>query len=1201
MTRTDRVGPRLVLVILCLSLCSSAPLFAQRADRAVISGVVTDAQGAALPGATVTIHNEATGVDTVLVTNAAGAYTSPPLVLGQYTVTVDMQGFKKSVSPGILLQGGEQIRNDVSMQVGGLEETVQVEGRSGIDVTTPDVAHTVNEQYYRALPIVTAADVRLAEAVLQIQPGFLPMRPNGDPMFRGSQFNSRINGGQTMATENFFDGAAFGYAVGHQQSHESTPPVESVQEVKVISTSYSAQYGHTSGGFIEYTGKSGTNSYRGSGYGYFADDKFNSTGFFSKKAGIGPSPLSNTNYGATLGGPVQLPGYDGHNKTFFFVNYDYTRLRSGVLPGFGNTTPIDAFKNGDFSALLTSNQIATDALGRPIYAGQIFNPATTHLVNGIPVRDPYPGNIIPADDPMRSVVASRIVPLMVHPDRAGISNNVAGNPAGDQTWNLDARNIMARVDHNFSKSFRGSTSFYWNHRPSIRNCGEVAGCTVPNDPETSPEKNTDYYGNGFFQRISTHHLHQQFDWIIRDNLLNHSTVAYDRWFMGGNNLAAGAQWPQRLWNGTAAPTGGILDTSGGPPYLTFGGNIPYNELGQYGWPGFGFLVNNRWQFSDDITWVKGRHTLKSGFEYRYHDFPFRGWAVGAVAGQFNFNRLGTAGFDASGNNLGPTGDAFASFLLGQVQSANQTIAVEPTFREGYTAGWVNDEFKMSDKLTLTLGLRFDYQMARTEVNDQYSTFDPNTPNPGAGGHPGAIIFAGSGPGRAGTRTFENPDKDAWGPRVGAAYRINDKSALRGGYGIYYAHVAFDQFIGQPTEGFQTNALAPNTTNGISPAFLLDQGFPANRIQQPPFIDPTFNLGGSPIAVASNGLTLPRFQNWSVTYERQLTSNMMIDVSYIGNHGSRLNHNGRTLGVDANMNSPSVLGLGTAVLQSDINSDLAHAAGIQSPYPGFSGNVAQALRKWPQYQGIQWRGVPTGESQYHALELVLERRFSHGLQYRVGYTYSRLNNNGAESAQGNNGDNDKIQNPANTLEWGLSQDDTPHVFLTGFTWEVPGPSGGLSETLLAGWHVSGILRYESGRPLNITMNNDLGGILFNSQKRPNRAGGTDAVAASGSFDPTTDNYFNRNAWTDPGPLQFGNAPRVDGTVRGWPNYSEDVNVFKEFQLRDPMKARFEIDIGNLFNRTLFCNPNTNWSSPAFGTVNTQCNQPRSVQFAVRLDY
>ena len=206
-------------------------------------------------------------------------------MLGTYSVTVDLTGFKKSVTSGILLQGGDQVRHDVTMQVGALTETVEVtvDETGGLSDTRPDVSHTVNEKYYRDLPIVTASDVRLAEAVLQIQPGYLPMRPNGDPMFRGSQFNSRINGGQARATENVFDGAAFGYAVGHQGSHESTPPVEAVQEVKVITTSYSAQYGHTSGGFIEYSSKSGTNKLHGSVYEYFAHDALNAKGFFARR------------------------------------------------------------------------------------------------------------------------------------------------------------------------------------------------------------------------------------------------------------------------------------------------------------------------------------------------------------------------------------------------------------------------------------------------------------------------------------------------------------------------------------------------------------------------------------------------------------------------------------------------------------------------------------------------------------------------------------------------------------------------------------------------------------------------------------------------------------------------------------------------------------------------------------------------------
>jgi hypothetical protein len=297
----------------------------------------------------------------------------------------------------------------------------------------------------------------------------------------------------------------------------------------------------------------------------------------------------------------------------------------------------------------------------------------------------------------------------------------------------------------------------------------------------------------------------------------------------------------------------------------------------------------------------------------------------------------------------------------------------------------------------------------------------------------------------------------------------------------------------------------------------------------------------------------------------------------------------------------VLGLGSALLQSNINSDAARAAGIPIPYAGFNGNVAQALRMWPQYQNIDWRGVPVGESQYHALELVLERRFSRGLQARIGYTYSRLENNGAETGQGNDGRNGGIQNPADPLPWLLSDDDTPHVLLTGFTWEVPGPGAGAMKYVFGGWNVSGILRYESGRPLTITMNNDLGGLLFNTQKRPNKTGSDGLTNVSG-FDPFTDRYLTTAGWTDPGSLQFGNAPERDGDVRGFANFSEDINIFKVFPVGgDQRELRFEVQIGNLFDRQIYCNPNTNWSSPAFGQVFTQCNTPRSVQLGFKYNF
>jgi hypothetical protein len=1229
---------------------------AQRSDRGIISGIVTEATGSAIAGASVVVRNEGTGVDTTLVTNGSGAYTTPPLVLGTYSVTVNHPGFKKSVSTGIQLQGAENIRQDITLTVGAVTESVEVKAEAELNVTTPDISHVVDEKYYQDIPTITASDVRLAEAVLQIQPGYLPMKPNGDPMFRGSQFNSRINGGQAMATENFFDGAAFGYAVGHQQSQESAPPIESIQEVKVITTSYAAQYGHTSGGFIEYTSKPGTNTVHGSAYEFFANDALNARGFFDADCNAGvctprkKTPLKNNSFGFTLGGPVVIPHvYDGHSKTFFFTNFDWTRLRSGVLPGFGNTTPIDAFKQGDFSSYLGSqlldanNQPILDAKGRPMYKGEIYDPATLTMVGTTPVRDgfgfdpttglPIPGqaNIIPSD--RFSTVATRVAALMVHPDRAGFNNNVAGNPAGDQTWLLNARTIEFRVDHSFTPNFRMSESFYWGHRPSIRNCGEVAGCTTQFSGETEPQKNTSYYGNGFYQRIATHHTHTQFDWIIRPNLLNHTTIAWDRWFMGGNPLSAGAGWPGILWEGTAGASnplgnGGLLDQTAGPPLLDFAGNIPYNSLGQYGWGKFGFLTNNRWQFSDDLAWVKGKHTFKVGFEYRWHQFPFSGWANGNQGGEFRFDRRETAGFASTGANISSTGESFASFLLGQVDSSTQNIPFHPMFYEAYTSPWINDEYKATSRLTLTLGLRFDYQFARTETQDRYSTFDPNTPNPGAGGLPGALLFAGKGAGRTGGRTFEKPAHDAWGPRLGFAYRVNDKTAIRGGYGVYYSGISFDQFIGQPTIGYVSNPTVSNISNGVQPAFSLDNGFPQTNVacpggtptspcvNLPPFIDPSFANNTSPIAVAKNGLTLPRYQNWSLTFERQLNANLRLDVSYIANRGTRLTADWQKMGVGANMNPSSILSIPNSTLTA--NCSLANstaglcAGGVPLPYGTFNGSVAQALRKYPQYQNVLWRDVPLGSSKYSALEVVLEQRYSHGLGFRVGYTYSKLYNDGSETGQGGDGANGAVQDPScpHVCEWGLSRDDTPHVFLVGFTWELPfgkGLSSSAGRFVLGGWNLAGALRYESGRPMNITMDNPLGGLLFNGQRRPNRAKDVSAVKRGSSFNPLTDNYFNPAAWSDPGldpaslnPL-LGNAPRRDGSVRAFPTYNEDINIFKVFPLKERFNLRFEAQFGNIFNRTDFCDPNGFYGPSSFGTVNTQCNQPRSVQFGLRLNY
>ena len=387
-------------------------------------------------------------------------------MLGRYAVTVDLDRVQEGVSArASCCRAATPSVTTSTLQVGALTETVEVKAASGLSDTRPDVSHTVNEKYYRDLPIVTGrrrAAGRIGAADAARLPADEAERRPDVPRQPVQLAHQRRPDAWPPRTSSTAPRSAT--PVGHQQSHESTPPVEAVQEVKVITTSYSAQYGHTSGGFIEYTAKSGTNAFHGSGYGYFADDAFNAKGFFARRQDAAEQQQLRR---SPLGGPVVIPKlYDGHNKTFFFTNFDYTRLRSRRAP---------RLRQHDADRRVQERRLQRAAHGEPdrrrraraadLCGGQIFNPSTTRLVNGVPVRDPYPGNVIPANDPLRSAVAAQIAPLMVQPDRPGTAFNVAGNPAGDQTWELNARNILFRVDHSFSPNFRMSHSFYWNRRP----------------------------------------------------------------------------------------------------------------------------------------------------------------------------------------------------------------------------------------------------------------------------------------------------------------------------------------------------------------------------------------------------------------------------------------------------------------------------------------------------------------------------------------------------------------------------------------------------------------------------------------------------------------------------------------------------------------------------------------------------------------
>ncbi len=1223
-----------VILAVVLNLAFAGLLLAQRADRAFITGVVSDPAGAAVPAATVTVIDEGTGVQTVVSTTTSGNYGTPPLVLGTYTVRVEKDGFKTFLRTGILLDGGITFRQDCALELGAITQTVEVKAASEmVEVTSAEVSHSLGAKYYEDLPVVMGADIRLAESLLHAQPGYVPMQPNGDAMFRGSQFHSRINGGQTMATENWMDGAAFGYARGHQQTQESAVPIDAVREMKVINSSFSAQYGHTSGAFIEYVSKSGSNEFHGSVYEYHNSNPLNARRTFEYNTlddagneipGTAIRPTKNNDYGFTVGGPVKK------DKTHFFTNLAFMKLRQVVSSGYLWTVPTADIKTGDFSPYLdTDNQLATDVLGRPIYYGQIFDPNTTRelsageldsltgltAVGTGPVREPFTGNIIPSDHPLRSDVAANWLPLVPPPDRAGLSLNSFGG-AGDPNKILDIWTWLLRIDHSFTPNFKMSSSYWMNERPAIRKCGSPGACDVPSDPRVDSTVNDQYISDGFVQRIANRNMHQQFDWVLKPTVFNHTTLSYDRWYMGGWSISDGVGWHQKLGI-QGLPS---LANSGGPPNFGFSGGVfGYTGMGT-NWQR-GFEAVNRWQFSDDLTWITGRHTIKAGFEWRWHEMNHSGWARG-IAGNFNFNDDETAGYDSAGNKLDRTGDPYASLILGQVHDANFFQGLDHVISEKYWSPWINDEIKVTDRLTVNLGLRFDYQTPRTERHNRMSTFDPAVPNPAAGGLPGALRFAD-----ASNRSFEQPDPDAWGPRASFAYKLSNKDVIRGGYGIYYSGVMYDMWISSPTTGYETNSTAPNLTNGQYPAYYFDDPFPTGYVRNPPNIDPAVANNTSPIAVSPEGLDLPRYQNWSLTWQRQLTPNTLLDISYVANHGTRLISNRTSAGYPLhNENHPDVLDYGSLLLGSSITDPdvqalaavqampVDSADGLHKPFPGYTGNLAWALRPFPQYSDIAWRNLNLGSSIYHSLQAKVDKRFANGLQFRLAYVWSKLIVTGVgDSGNANDVVGGGIQNPICTraCERAVSTDDVPHTFILAYTYQFPFGRGkqfgsGVSSALdkfIGGWGISGIQRYQSGRPLGITMDGgDVSGYLFTWKRYPNKV--CDGGWTGGKFDPNDPNvrYFDRSCWANPGALEFGNAPRMDDHVRTFPLYNEDVSIIKDTFFRDERyRLRFEAQFGNITNRTFFCNPNTNWSSGDFGKVGAQCNIPRRIQLGLRFEF
>jgi len=1116
-------------------------------DRGTITGTVTDPSGAVLVGAKVTVVNTGTGSSVETNTSGAGLFTVPQLTVGVYRVTIEEAGFKKYIQEGVTVSLGQTVRVEAALQVGEVSQSVEVQAEAPVlKPDTSELGTTISNQQILDLPLSMTGEMRNPTSFMRLVPGVVG-RGSTSMSNPEAIFNTAVNGGQTLSLEIQLDGAAI---LGSNLPGDLRIigfPVDAVQEFKLSTNNFAAELGRTGGGVTSFTLKSGTNQIHGSVYEFFRNEKLNANGFFNnlgaidRRTGKATRVINKQNeYGFTLGGPVIK------DKTFAFGYFNGFRYRRAGAGGV-ISVPTTAFKNGDFSSL-----------GIPIY-----DPATTRSNgSGGFIRDQFPGNVIPAN--RISSVAKALQAFLPDPTSSGnLLNFIGGAPLGTSTdqWGF-------KVDHSFSTRHKLNASLAHSYFEEI-----------PFSPFTGPLAT----GGKNSAPIWVARLSE--DWFIRPNIINHGTIAYNR---NNNNFV-----PRDPTPGCPSRVGlkGVNQQSVCPQLNIL--NYP-----SFGPGGISIVPENGWNFVDNVTWITGKHTFKFGFDIRYTGDNT--YSTNRDAGYFNFSNLETA-LPGSPN----TGSGYASFLLGAANSGEAWVYGSGSLgnRSRYYASFVQDDYKVTPKLTLNLGMRYDIQKPRFEVVNRFATFDPTLPNPGAGGRLGAIRFASDE-----QRTFADTDLREFGPRFGLAYSLNDKTVFRGGYGIYYsaggAAIANGHLV-----GFAMGYSAPNSIasldGGVTPAFYLDQGFPIDRFPRPPFISPTAANNSSPYYMADRDGHGPYIQNWNLNIQREIPGKIVVDMAYVGSKGTRL---GSNLSPE-NQLPASNLRLGQ-LLFANINSDAARAAGIPIPYPGFNGSVAQALRPYPQYLGITRPHQAEGHSTYHAYQMKIEKRFSEGLAMLVSYTGSKvLTNANSQLTPFSVGVQDKFNRQA---EKSIGLNDYPHNLVMSYSYDLPlGPgkkwvnSGGVAGKVVGGWKVSGIQQYQSGSPMRVTINQPYPGTDI--RVRPNVVAGAQkrSSVSPGDYDPNNPNlnrWINAAAFAIPAFGTLGNATSDQPDLRTPSWLNEDFSIVKRTPINERIAIDFRTDFINAFNRVVFGGASTNLSVPStFGRLGAQANQPRTIQFGLKVTF
>lgn len=959
------------------------------------------------------------------------------------------------------------------------------------------------------------------------------------PGITGNQWSKHFLGSPAHTSQAIIDGVPHALQESPGLTSRTAPPYEAVEEFKVSTTMYPAEQGRGFG-IANYTLKSGTNEFHGAGFWFLRNDKLEASGFFNPTRPV----VRQNEFGGTIGGPIVK------NKTFFFGSFQGFRRRGGAAERGLQTIPTLDFREGDFSALREPD-------GDLI---PIFDPSTTRPDGqGGFVRDPFPGNRIPAG--RQSRVAQALFDQMPAPDGPGIVENWvnrSGGPADDDTWSV-------KIDHN-EGPHRISGSWWW----------------VNFDENSFSPWGDSILDNSFARTFTGGGIRVNWDWVATPTLLNH--------FGWGLSTSDKDRLANRPVDGNILNVPNIPQDVEEFPGFNFTG---YLNLGSTG-SGPDITRDDAIVFTDTVSWTKGKHQIKFGGEY--WDQRFSRFDARQRAGVFDFNNLSTS--QPNSPNVNRYGDSVASLLVGDVFSSNRLVnPTEAIYDTRYMAFFFEDKIQLTPKLTFTAGLRYDLPWPIDARDDIVSAIDPTLPNPAADGLPGAHVFGNDA-------VKPELDKDEWGPRLALAYSLNEKTVIRAGFGIIYAQsnalVSGMELGGNSLiAGFIDRSQPRSLDEGVTPAFELDNGPPPFEGTLPNF-DPGIKVGDVADWINPGGGQAAYTTNYNFTIQRQFPWNIFTDIAYVGVKGTNLPAGLRNF----NQTPSRFLSLGST-LQADINSPEAAAAGIAPPFPGFQGSVAQALRPFPQFIDVVTHADPIGNHTYHSLQLKLQRRFSDGLGFLVSYTLSKniSDTNGFAWA---NFANSALDDANRGLEKSISPLDVTQNLVTNWIYELPGKNlTGAKGKLLKGWQLGVTTTFRTGPPISIG-----GGVplpIFGGGNRPSRVAGVERRTAvgKGDIDPAQDLFLDVGAFSAGTPFTFGDVGRTEPDIRGFSFWNENVTLLKRTyipSISEQFNIEFRAQFFNLFNRTVFGNIQTNVNSPQnFGRVQGQVNEPRSVQFGLRVNF